>query len=288
MDNAIQLKNISKNYEDFSLNSISFNIPKGYITGLVGENGAGKTTLLKIIMQLISYDNGEVYIDEKIIKTRNYELYNSIYIIYDSINLNERLTSKQYGKIYENLYDNWDKDYYEYLIAYLNLPKDKAISTFSKGMKVKVNFALVLATRPKILLLDEATSGLDPLVRDDILNLLLEFVQDNSNTVLISSHITSDLDKVADKLIFLHKGKIFLDEYTYNIDSQYGMIYCDINELNTYLPYCLAYIKNEFGFQLLINKKEKLLVDFPNIKIEKTCFEDIIKIIGKGNVLWKV
>ncbi|QQK09001.1 ABC transporter ATP-binding protein [Miniphocaeibacter halophilus] len=285
MDNVIQLKNINKNYEDFSLDSISLNIPKGYITGIIGENGAGKTTLLKIIMQLINSDSGEIYINEKIINPRNYKLFNFIYIIYDSINLNEKLTIEQYGKVYGRLYCNWDNNYYYKLINDFKLPKNKQINTFSKGMKVKVNFALALATKPKILLLDEATSGLDPLIRDDILNLLLEFVQDETNTVLISSHIISDLDKIADKLIFLHKGKVFLDEMTYNIDKQYAIAYCDINELNTYLPYCLAYKEYKFEFKLLIDKKENLLVDFPDMKVEKAYFEDIIKIIGKGIVL---
>lgn len=286
MKNAIEFKNVTKNYTDFALDDVSFTVPKGYITGLIGENGAGKTTLLKMMMQLTGMNRGEIIINNQPLVRRDKKILDDIYIIFDEAYLNEAITPKDYQPIYSHIYSKWNQMKYFELLNQFNLPLEKKIADFSKGMKVKLNFALAFASNPSILLLDEATSGLDPFIREEILDLLLDYIQDETKTVLLSTHIISDLDKIADKIIFIQNGQVKFEQMKDNIDENYGLALLSDDELKNFELDALTYYrKSTFGHRVLISNKAQFKILYPEKLVEQPTLEDIIQIIGKGDIL---
>ena len=209
-DYSLKVENLSKKYDDFLLDKVSFYVPKGNIVGFIGENGAGKSTTINTMLDIIERDSGDVYI----LDSEKNKIINSIRerigVVFDGNNFPEDLTPQKLNNVLKAIYTNWEeKKFYEFIEKF-NLPKNKKIKNFSRGMKMKLSISVALSHKAELLILDEATSGLDPIVRDDILDILLDFVQDEKNSILISSHITSDLEKVADYIVFIHKGKVIL------------------------------------------------------------------------------
>lgn len=207
---ALNINGLTKRYRDFTLDSVSFHVPCGAVVGLIGENGAGKSTILHAILGLIRKDGGTISILGEAEEAISFDTRNQIGVVFDGNNFPDELTPIALSKLLKNVYTSWDESKYLSTLDKLSLPKTKKIKAFSKGMKMKLSIAVALSHNSKLLILDEATSGLDPVVRDDILDLFLDFVQDESNSILVSSHITSDLEKVADYIVFIHKGKVFL------------------------------------------------------------------------------
>ena len=212
MENAIVVKNLRKNYKDFQLKDISFSVPKGCIMGFVGENGAGKTTTLKGILNLINRDGGSVEIfgmdnikDEKKIKE-------DIGVVFDECCFYDSLNPKESSKIMKRIYKNWDGKIFNDYLKKFQIPDKKIIKEFSKGMKMKLSIAIALSHKPKLLIMDEATSGLDPIVREEILDIFLDFIQDEEHSILMSTHITGDLDKIADYITFINNGEIIFSK----------------------------------------------------------------------------
>ena len=263
MNKTIVIKNLVKRYDDnFALGEINLEIPSGIIIGLIGENGAGKTTLIKSILGILHYKKGEIAMNV---------LKEDIGIVLDNSFFPEVLWVVDIDKIMQGVYKNWDsKLFYNYLKDF-NIPINSTIKKLSTGMKKKLEIATALAHQPKLLILDEPTSGLDPVVRSEILDIFLKFIEDEEHTILFSTHITSDLEHVADQIIFINDGKILLDMNRDEILDNYGIVKCnnkDFERLDTH-DY-IAYLKKN------ISKKYKDLV------IDKITLEDLMILMIKG------
>lgn len=230
-ENAIDVHNLTKKYHDFTLDNISFTVPKESIMGFVGENGAGKTTTIKAILDLIHADEGEISVLGFNSKQLPRELKSQIGVVFDGSNLHDNMNVDNINTVMKNIYPNWDEKAYNANIEKFQLPRKKIIKEFSRGMKMKLSIAVALSHHSKLLILDEATSGLDPMVRDEILDLFLDFIQDEEHTILLSSHIISDIEKIADYVTFIHQGKIIFCESKDNLIYQYGVIHCRKDEV---------------------------------------------------------
>ena len=206
MEPILQVENLTKQYPDFKLDHVSFSIPKGAIMGLIGENGAGKSTTINAILDLIKRDEGVVKFWGQELSSDPRNIKEDIGVVFDGVNFYETLTPAKIGRISAAAYKQWDETAYDNYLKKLQLPPLKEIKTFSRGMKMKLSIAVALSHKPKLLILDEATGGLDPVMRDDMLDLFLDFVQDENHSILMSSHISTDLEKVADYITFIHKG----------------------------------------------------------------------------------
>lgn len=227
--NAIETKNLSKHYKNFTLNNINLTLPSGCIMGLVGENGAGKTTTIKLLLKMIRKDSGEIKLLGQDYTACSME---DIGVVTEENGFPESLNASEMNKILKNIYKNWDKEIYFGYLREFEIPLEKKIKTFSKGMKMKLYIATALAHDAKLLILDEATSGLDPVVRNEILDIFNEFTRDEEHSVLISSHIVSDLEKICDYIAFMHKGKLILCEEKDELLYDYCIIQCDESTMN--------------------------------------------------------
>lgn len=278
VDNAIEIKDLTKNYPDFSLGPINLKVPRGSIVGYIGENGAGKSTTLKAILGLIKPDKGEI----KLLGKKNTEpkLMNKIGVVLDEIHLNGEMKIKNAEKFCSLAFDSWQTEDFKGYLKRFNLNENQKIKTLSRGMKMKLSLSLALSHKAELLILDEATSGLDPVVREEILDLLLEFLQDEDHTVLISSHILSDLEKGADYIAFLHEGKILFMEEKDKLVEKYALCSVDKESFEGIDP--LAIVgkrKHAFGLDLLV--KRDLMP--AGINLEKPSIEDIMIYIIKGD-----
>ena len=212
MEYAIKVSDLGKTYQDFALKHVSFSLPRGSIMGFVGENGAGKTTTMKAVLNLIRRNSGSVELLGMDIDAQEKEIKERIGVVFDECCFHDNLTPADISKILGNIYQNWDEQLYQTYLAAFALPAKKKIKEFSRGMKMKLGIAAALAHKPELLILDEATSGLDPVVCEEILDIFQEFIQDENHAILISSHITSDLDKIADYITFIHQGEIIFSK----------------------------------------------------------------------------
>ncbi len=282
MDNILEVRNLTKQYADFTLDHVSFSIPKGTIMGLIGENGAGKSTTINAILDLIHKDDGTVTFWGQELSSAK-QLKEDIGVVFDGINFYETLTAAKVGKISQTAYKQWDDRLYREYLNRFQLPTDKEIKTFSKGMKMKLCIAVALSHRPKLLILDEATSGLDPVMRDDILDVFLEFVQDEEHSIMISSHITTDLEKVADSITFIHQGKVLFCKAKDELRYHYGIIRCGaaiFDEIDK--SEILAYRKEDYQWNVLVADKEKARRRYKNAVVDDAAIDDILLLYVKG------
>lgn len=229
--NALEIKGLRKEYRDFTLDNLDLTLPSGAILGLIGENGAGKSTTIKLILDMIKRDGGTV----SLFGRDNRECYplgrEDIGVVLDEAGFSECLTAVELGKIMSGIFRNWDSAAYESLLRRFDLPDKKRFKEFSLGMKKKLAIAVAMSHNAKLLVLDEPTSGLDPVVRDEVVELFSEFTRDETHSVLISSHIVSDLEKLCDYIAFLHKGKLMLCEEKDMLLDEYGILRCSKEEL---------------------------------------------------------
>lgn len=285
VENAIQIQNLSKVYEDFSLKNITLNIPKGSILGLVGANGAGKSTMIQALLGLIRSEYDAIKILGKDLQTQEKEIKEDIAVVYDVSHYNLQYTPKFIGAMLQKVYQNWDMERYHGYLKRFGLPEDKRLKTFSKGMKMKLEFAIAFSHAPKILILDEATSGLDPVFRDEILDLIREFTEEEEHTVLMSSHITSDLDKVADYIALIHDGTLqFVKTYD-EIRDGYGILHCGKDFFETLREEDIVSFKKEpYEYKVLVKNKNEILRVFPELEIERASVEDIMLFYVKGEM----
>lgn len=230
--NALEIKGLTKIYPDYKLDNVSFTLPCGCILGLIGENGAGKSTVIKLISDMIKKDGGSIeilgYGDGEI----SASVKEDIGIVMDEVGMPECLNAKQVDRIMAGTFKNWDSNRYRQLLQKLSLPNDKPFKEYSRGMKMKLGIAAALSHDPKLLILDEATSGLDPVIRDQVVEMLCDFTREENHSVLISSHIVSDLEKLCDYIAFLHKGKLILFEEKDRLLEEYGIIHCTEKQLS--------------------------------------------------------
>ncbi|MCE5188931.1 MAG: ABC transporter ATP-binding protein [Eubacteriales bacterium] len=279
-ENAIDLRNVRKCYKGFELKNINLSLPKGTILGLVGENGAGKTTIIKRIMNVISGDGGDICVlGEQNDSPKFQAVKEEIGVVLDEAYFPEVLTAKQVGVVMKHTYRRWDGDCYSCFLQKLDLPPNKPFKDYSRGMKMKLAIAVALSHQPKLLLLDEATSGLDPMVRDEILEIFNDFTRDESHSILISSHIVSDLEKICDYIAFLQKGELVLCEEKDRLLEAYGIARMTQEELNQLPPEAVAGKKsNPYGVEALV-RKDRIPA---SIQTERTTLETIILFLAKG------
>ena len=254
--NAIEVNHLTKGYPGFSLDIPQFVLPQGSIVGLVGENGAGKSTLIKLIMGMIHPENGSVILLGRDNRRDIHLLKEDIGVVLDQMGIPECLNSVQLGKIMATTFLHWDESCYEQLIKSWKIPTDKEFKDFSKGMKMQLQLAVALSHNARLLILDEATNGLDPVIRDEILDILEEFTRREEHSVLLSSHIVSDLEKISDYIAFLHQGRLLLFDEKDRLLDNYGLIQCNGQELEA-LPKESVWIKRTtaYGIEAVVDRR---------------------------------
>ena len=285
LDNILEVKNLTKNYKDFALDDVSFQLKKGYIMGFIGPNGAGKSTTINLIMNLIKKNSGEIKIfgldnikNEKDIKQR-------IGFVYDETYCYENLKLIDMKNIISRFYKNWDdKAFCKYLLDF-NLPKNKKIKELSKGMKIKYSLAIALSHKAELILMDEPTSGLDPVFRSELLQILRFIIQDENKSIFFSTHITTDLEKIADSITFINKGKIVFSDPKDDILEKYKIVKGDESLINNNTRREFIGInEGPFGFEALTDNSEKIKKVFgKDILIERASIEDIMVYTVRGD-----
>ena len=247
--NAIEIKNLSKHYVGFSIENLNLTLPRGCIMGLVGENGAGKSTTIRMILGLTQPNAGEISVlGQKL----SQELKQKIGVVLDEPGYPSCVTAEQIGRMLSGIYRTWDREVYEDYLNRLRIPARKPFKDFSKGMKMKLSLAAALSHGAKLLILDEATSGLDPVMRDDILDIFNEFTRDEGNSVLISSHIVSDLEKICDYIAFLHKGRLMLCREKDELLNEYAFVQASAAEIDGLTP--IGRRDGRFGTEAIIRR----------------------------------
>lgn len=286
MKNAAEIKNLSKKYDNnFELGPINLNIPSGCIIGLIGENGAGKTTLIKSLLSIIKRDKGTINIFEKDISDDEASIKEDIGVVLDDMFFPEILNAQDLNLIMKDLYKNWDSELYKKYLEDFKLPDNKKIKEMSKGMRKKLEIATALSHKPKLLILDEPTSGLDPVVRSEVLDIFLKFIEDEEHTILLSTHITSDLEHIADEIIFIDKGKLLLQENRDELLDNYGILKCNIEDFSKIDTHdIIRFKKQKYNYEILINNKNKLSKKYKDYVIDKITLEDLMVLMIKGDV----
>ena len=282
-ENILEVHNLSKDYGDFVLDKLSFSIPRGVIMGLIGENGAGKSTTINCILNEITMTDGEITIFGKDNISEEVFIKNKIGIIFDENHFPDILTPIELGKCMAGIYSSWQSREYQNYLTQFELPLKKKIKDFSTGMKVKLAFAVALSHKAEMLILDEATSGLDPVIRDDILDILIDFVQDENHSILFSTHITSDLEKVADYITFIHKGKLIFSHPKDELIDNYGVVICGAAIFeNMDKSEIIAFRKQDFQYKVLVRNRRKVEKSYPKAIVEPANIDDIMLFYVKG------
>ena len=284
MTNIIEIKNLVKKYDNkFTLGSIDLEIPSGVIVGLIGENGAGKTTLIKSILNILKIDEGNIKIFNKDFNKEENNIKEDIGVVLDNMFFPEILTPKDINIVMKDIYKKWDEELFKKYLNDFGLNMNKQIKTMSKGMRKKLEIATSLSHHPKILILDEPTSGLDPVVRNEVLDIFLDFIQDEEHTILLSTHITSDLEHIADKIIFINKGKILLDKNRDDLLDNYGILKCDIDSFDTISKEdIIVYKKNKYNYEILVDNISKIKKKYKNFIVDKITLEELMVLMIKG------
>ncbi|ADU21872.1 MULTISPECIES: ABC transporter ATP-binding protein [Ruminococcus] len=287
--NAIEINGLTKKYDGFTLDKLSFNVPKGSIMGFIGQNGAGKSTTINTILNIVKADEGSIKVmglDH--IKDEN-EIKRNIAAVFDELPFNEQLNANDIDFIFQDLFENWDSETYFGYLDRFALPRKKKFGQFSKGMKMKLQIASALSHGAKLLIMDEATTGLDPVVRNEILDIFLEYLQDEDNSILMSSHITSDLEKIADSVTFIDKGKLLLTGYKDDILDSHGILKCtkkDFAEIEK-SDFISARL-TDFGADVMVADRRAAAKKYSGITIDKTTLEDIMLFyVSRGKKEWR-
>lgn len=254
--NALEIRNLSKSLKGFKLDNLNLTLPSGCVMGLIGKNGAGKSTTIKLILDMLHKDSGTITIlgknnDDNIQLTKE-----DMGVVLDEVGIPECLTAKQVGKVMRYTFRNWSEDEYACLLHKFSLPDNKQFKDFSRGMKMKLGIAVAMSHGSKLLLLDEATSGLDPVVRDEVVEMLNDFTRDETHSILISSHIVSDLEKLCDYIAFMHNGKLLLCEEKDKLLAEYGVIHCTAQQLGEIDPSAVKQKKeSSYGVEAIVLRK---------------------------------
>lgn len=282
-ENAIEIKNLCKTYDGFALKNLNLTVPKGSIMGFVGQNGAGKTTTIKSLLNIIRQDDGEICLlgmnhqkDEIAIKNR-------IGVVFDELPFHDQLTPLQLGKILAGIFSSWDSGCFMNYLERFSLPQKKKIATFSKGMKMKLQIATALSHNAELLIMDEATSGLDPVVRSEMLDVFLEFMQDENHSILMSSHITSDLEKIADSITFIHNGTLLLSGYKDDILAAHGIMKCSKENAKQVAPEDIISMRcTDFGVEIMVNDRKNCQKKYPDFVMDSTTLDEILLFYVRG------
>lgn len=253
--NALEIRGLTKDYGAFCLRNLNLTLPSGCILGLIGENGAGKSTTIKLILDMIRKDEGTIAILGQDNQKNLRDLKQDIGVVLDEVGIPECLTPLQVGKIMAGTFTRWEDGLYREYLRRFSLPEKKPFKELSKGMKMKLGLAVALSHHPRLLILDEATAGLDPVVREEILDILTDFTREESHSVLISSHIVSDLEKICDHIAILHQGQLLLCEEKDRLLETYGLLSCTREQLENLEPgTVLGKKESPYGVQALVRR----------------------------------
>ncbi len=276
-ENAIEINGVTKRYDGFTLDNMSFTVPKGSIMGFIGQNGAGKTTTIKILLNIIKADEGSVNLLGMDHIKNEYEIKERLSAVFDVLPFPEVLTAQQLNIVLSGIFSQWDsREYFDYLERF-GLPVKKKLKDFSKGMKMKLQIAAALSHKAKLLIMDEATTGLDPVVRNEILDIFREYVESGENSILMSSHITSDIEKIADSVTFIDKGKLLLTGYKDDIIDSHGILRCATSDYKSIADEDIISIrKNDFGADILVHNREECRRKYSGAVIDKASLEEIM------------
>ena len=278
--NAIEIRGLTKRYKDFTLENLNLDLPYGCILGLVGENGAGKSTTIRLIMDALDRDGGDVSVLGTDNRSREFlNLKEEIGVVLDETFVPEVINAKQMGRIMAGTYKNWDQTAYDGWIRRFDLPLDKKFKDYSRGMTMKLGIAAALSHHPRLLLLDKATGGLDPMVREELLETFADFAAEEGHAVLLSSHIVSDLERICDYIAFLHRGKLALCEEKDVLLDKYGILKCSREQLAD-IPEEAVHGKRvgTYGVEALV-EREFMPRD---TVVDRASLEDIILYMVKG------
>jgi len=283
MENNIEVNNLSKKYDTFELKNINFTVPKGSIVGFVGENGAGKTTTIKSILN-ITNSSGSIKILGKNIKQYEKEIKQNIGVVLDDSFLSEYLTAKQINSIMKDIYNEWNENKYINCLKQFNLPINKLLKDYSSGMKMKLKIATAISHNPKLLILDEPTSGLDPVVRNEILDIFRNYIEeDETRSIFISTHITTDLEHISDYIVFIKNGEIIFNLPTIELLENYGIIKCSKEDFSKIDEQDYIRFKQEkYQYEVLTDNKENIIKKYDITTIDKPSIEDIMLLYVKG------
>lgn len=284
----LEVRSLKKTFpkSGFSLDEVSFSLPCGSIMGFVGENGAGKTTTIGCILGTLKKDAGTIKLFGKEISGDDIgtDIKEQLGVAYDASNFSGDLTPQRISKIMRGIYKQWDNDVFTKYLEKLHLPQKQKVSTFSKGMTMKLAFAVAVSHSPKLLILDEVTSGLDPIARDEMLDMFLDFVQDETKSIFISSHITSDLEKIADYITFIHNGRVLLSVSTDDLLYKYGIVRCKTKQFAQIdKKDIISYIKKDYQVDVLVSDIEYIKQKYNGLIIDNVTIDNILLLLVKGS-----
>lgn len=287
-ENAIEIQGLTKKYDGFTLDNISFNVPKGSIMGFIGQNGAGKTTTIRALLGIIRYDSGKINMLGMDNKENEYEIKEQIAAVFDELPFQEMFNAKQLSIMMSGIYRDWNKAKFEEYLDRFQLPMRKKCGKFSKGMKMKLQIATALSHNAKLLIMDEATTGLDPVVRNEILDIFREYLQDEQRSILMSSHITSDLEKIADSVTFIDKGKLLISGYKDDILDSHAVIRCTKEDYKSIDKADIISARlSDFGAEVMVADKIEAKKKYSGALIEKTTLEEIMLFyVNAGKKEW--
>ncbi|HIR56083.1 MAG TPA: ABC transporter ATP-binding protein [Candidatus Gallacutalibacter pullicola] len=286
MANALEIRGLTKRYDGFSLENVSFSIPEGSVMGFIGENGAGKTTTIRLILDGIRRDAGEIRIFGKDNIQYGQEVRGEIGAVFDECYFPQDFRPADLDAVFRRIYPRWDAELYRSYLERFELPQRKTVKEYSRGMKMKLSIACALSHHPRLLLLDEATSGLDPIVRDEILDIFRGFMEDETHTILFSSHITSDLERLADYVSFLHKGKLLFSLPRDELLDTYGLMQFPEQKLRSIRAQdVIRFRRGTFGCEALIRDRYIARELYPDFPVQPATLDEIMILYTKGEAL---
>lgn len=285
MENILELHQLSKAFpkSNFTLDNLSFSIPYGSIMGFVGENGAGKTSTIGCILNTVAKDSGTITLFGREMLDTDTDMREKIGVVYDGDNFPAYWTAKQLSKVMAGLYTQWDDALFQKYLEDFHLPARQKIKYYSRGMSMKLAIAAALSHHPQLLILDEATSGLDPVMRDEILDVFLDFVQDEDHSILLSSHITSDLEKIADYITFIHNGKLIMTVSRNDLVYNYAVLRCKESQYLALDPKdILACRKRDFQIDVLVADGKEAERKYKGVVADHVSVDEIMLLLVKG------
>ena len=275
--NVIELKNVTKDYGDFRLDNVSFTVPEGSVCGFIGQNGAGKTTTINLILDVIKRDSGEIKLFGEAVDGDSAKLREDIGVVYDEMGFHEFMTARDINIMMKHIYRNWDEQvFFDYLKRF-SLPTKKCCGSFSRGMRMKLQIAVALSHHARLLIMDEPTSGLDPVVRNEMLDIFREYVVEEDHTMLLSSHITGDLEKLADEVVFIDGGRIVLAGNKDEILEKHGILKCKKDDFARVSEALAVHGEvSSIGAEALVNDRDAAARLYPDMVIEPATLEQIM------------